>query len=266
MTAAQSDTEFRDGAAGSWSLQRSGGGAGDPAAALDTLIAQAVEAQAPLQPLHLIDEITHRVVNEYTEAICALGLAAAKAPGEQAQAALASAAGRLPAQVEAHRALQASFADGPLDLADYLAGVCARLARAPLAETGVRLALDADEIWLDPAHCWRVGLIVAELIRNAARHGLAGRAGHIRVEIGEACGRVVCEVRDDGRGRAGASGRGRRLIQALAADLGGSVDWAFTTSGSSVRLSFASSSTAPFHTQLSGSAPTSSLDPAHPWR
>jgi len=26
-----------------------------------------------MQPLHLIDEISHRVVNEYTEAICALG-------------------------------------------------------------------------------------------------------------------------------------------------------------------------------------------------
>jgi hypothetical protein len=28
------------------------------------------------QPLHLVDEISHRVVNEYTEAICALGRAA----------------------------------------------------------------------------------------------------------------------------------------------------------------------------------------------
>ena len=98
-----------------------------------------ISEAASLPPLHLIDEISHRVVNEYTEAICALGRAAKAARDIQAQLALISAATRLRAQVEAHRALQAPVVDGPMDLADYIAELCAHLARAPLAENGMRL-------------------------------------------------------------------------------------------------------------------------------
>jgi two-component sensor histidine kinase len=132
-----------------------------------------------MYPLHLIDEISHRVVNEYTEAICALGQAASAA--RDAQLALTSAANRLRAQVEAHRALQAPTVDGPMDLADYVGQLCACLAKAPLAQNGLRLRVTADEVWLDASRCWRVGLVVAELVRNAARHGLADGAGAIWV-------------------------------------------------------------------------------------
>jgi hypothetical protein len=76
----------------------------------------------------------------------------------QAQLALTSVANRLRAQVEAHRALQAPVADGPMDLADYIGQLCACLARAPLAENGMWLRVTADEVWLDADRCWRVGL------------------------------------------------------------------------------------------------------------
>jgi two-component sensor histidine kinase len=62
------------------------------------------------------------------------------------------------------------------------------MTRASLADHGVRLLVDADEIWLESGRSWRVGLIVAELIRNAARHGLGGGPGAIRVEIVKTCG------------------------------------------------------------------------------
>jgi len=181
-----------------------------------------------LQPLHLIDEISHRVVNEYAEAIWALGRAARAAHDSQAQLALTSAATRLLAQVEAHRALQAPVVDGPMDLADYIVQLCACLARAPLVENGVLLRVTADEVWLDADRCWRVGLIVAELVRNAARHGLSGGARAIWVVVEDVAGHVRCSVCDNGGDSPGAcAGRGRRLVQALAAELGGSVSWTF---------------------------------------
>jgi two-component sensor histidine kinase len=101
----------------------------------------------------------------------------------------------------------------------------------------VRLLVDADEIWLESGRSWRVGLIVAELVRNAAHHGLGRGPGAIRVSIGEADGWVSCRVSDNGR-RAGVAqpGRGQGLIEALAADLGGSVDWWFTPAGCHARL------------------------------
>jgi two-component sensor histidine kinase len=198
------------------------------------------EAVAPMRSLHLIDEISHRVVNEYTEASCALGQAARAARDPRAELALISAATRLRAQAEAHRALQAPLVDGPMDLAEYVGQLCACLARAPLAENGMRLRVSADEIWLDAGSCWRVGLIIAELVRNAARHGLAGGAGAIWVVVDGAAGRVRCSVCDDGGGTPGVRpGRGRRLVQALAGELGGSVDWRFAPNGCCAVLEFA---------------------------
>ena len=192
-----------------------------------------------MYPLHLIDEISHRVVNEYTEAICALGLAASAARDARAQLALTAAANRLRAQVEAHRALQAPIIDGPMDLADYVGQLCACLAKAPLTENGLRLRVTADEVWLDASQCWRVGLVIAELVRNAARHGLAGGAGAIWVVVEDLAGRIRCSVCDDGAGAGRARpGRGRRLVQALAADLGGVVTWSFAPNGCCAVLEF----------------------------
>lgn len=196
-------------------------------------------APAPSQPLalHLVEEISHRVVNEYVEAISILSLASR----EQITAApaLALAASRLRAHAEAHRALLAPIADGPIDLGLYVGKLCASLSQASLGERGIGLTVTTDEIWLDAARCWRVGLIVSELIRNAARHGLAGRRGTIAVTLAERAGCVRCMVSDNGQAVSNPpEGRGRRLVRALAADLGGSVDWWFTTFGSFVGLEF----------------------------
>jgi two-component sensor histidine kinase len=197
------------------------------------------QAIPPMQPLHLIDEISHRVVNEYTEAICALGLAATASHDLRVQLALTSAASRLRAQVEAHRALQAPLVEGPMDLGDYVGQLCACLAKAPLAENGLRLTVDADEVWLEAGQCWRVGLIIAELVRNAARHGLSGAAGVIWVVVEDGPDLISCSVCDDGGGvSAGRTGRGRRLVQSIAAELGGTVEWTFAPTGCCVRLEF----------------------------
>lgn len=198
-------------------------------------------ADPRLQPLHLIDEISHRVINEYSEAICALDRAARAVRDDRAQAALTLAAIRLRAHAEAHRALQSPGIEGPIELTQYIGRLCVCLAKASLAESCVGLTLNADEVWLDAARCWRVGLIVAELVRNAARHGLSGGAGEIWIEIGEVDGRITCSVCDDGSGApSGQGGRGRRLVQALAAELDGSVEWCFAPSGCCARLDFPS--------------------------
>ena len=191
----------------------------------------------PFESLHLLEEISHRVANEYAEAIATLRLAAAEAGNAQARAALGNVAMRLRAHADAHRALLAPAARGPVDLVDYVGQVCASMTLASLAPSGVRLLVEADEIWLESDRSWRVGLILAELIRNAARHGLGGGPGAIRVTIVEVCGWVSCEVSDNGRpARASAPGRGCKLVEALAAELGGSVDWWFTPRGCHVRL------------------------------
>ena len=86
---------------------------------------------------------------------------------------------------------------------------------------------------------WRIALIVAELIRNAVRHGLAGRAGCVRVALTRTPGSVRCVVSDNGRASSDPRhGRGRRLIEMLAAELGGEVSWRFTPAGCIAELAF----------------------------
>jgi two-component sensor histidine kinase len=175
-------------------------------------------------PLHLVEEINHRVINEYAEAIAGLSRAAAD-PACDVRQALRQAADRLHAHAENHRALLPPM-EGRVNLADYMGRLCASFSRAFLADRQIALTLETDEVWLVSDRAWRLGLIIAELIRNAARHGLGGRGGTITVQITRSCGDVVCLVGDDGRIKpAGKSGRGMALMRALASDLGGSVEW-----------------------------------------
>jgi two-component sensor histidine kinase len=194
------------------------------------------ERSKPILPLHIVDEINHRVINEYAEAISALALAA-RSSNPEAQAAIREAAARLRAHVEAHRALVPPVQDGPVNLATYLGDLCASLSRASLADCGVRIALRTDEIRVAPDTAWRIGLILAELVRNGCRHGLAGGPGAIAVRVTEHRGIILCLVADSGRGNPHCRmGRGRRLARAIAAELGGSVDWWFSPTGSLARL------------------------------
>jgi len=199
--------------------------------------ALATPDQPPLA-LHLVEEISHRVINEYGEAIAILSIAASRA-SEMAGPALALAAERLRAMAEAHRSLLVPVADEEMDLGLHVGELCACMSRASLGERGIRLTVASDEIPLNAARCWRVGLIVSELVRNAVRHGLKGRQGSIRVALNRSSGRIWCVVCDDGSASADPpEGRGRRLIRALTAELAGSVDWKFTQSGSVVGLQF----------------------------
>src|ERR1700722_2463754 len=191
------------------------------------------------QPLYLLEEISHRVMNEYAAAICELSLAAGSTASAQARATLNHAAQRLHLHAEAHRALLAPASDGEVDLADYLGRICASMSRALLAEHEVRLIAEMDEVWLDAGRCWRIGLIVAELIRNSVRHGLAGRAGCVRVSLMQGVGRVRCVVSDNGRAPTNPrQARGRRLIEMLADEMGGEVGWRFTPLGCVAELTF----------------------------
>jgi two-component sensor histidine kinase len=193
----------------------------------------------PAQPLHLLEEVSHRVINEYAEAISTLSLAATRSANAHARATLRNAANRLQAHAEAHRALLAPASAGTIALADHLDHVCASMANASLAERGVRLLVETDEVWMDADRCWRVGLIVVELIRNAARHGLGGGPGSIRISVVEAAGHVSCVVSDNGRPPpALRPGRGCRLIDTLARELGGAASWCFTPDGCAATLAF----------------------------
>lgn len=196
-----------------------------------------LEAAVPLVSLRFVEEINHRVANEFAEAISALSHAAARAPCGDSREALDRAAARLLAHADLHRALLHPSAAGAVNLADHLARICTAFSSAVLADGGIRIHMKTDNVHLPAARCWRIGLIVAELVRNAARHGLSGKAGLILVEVRERGGCVTCLVCDNGRSAPKPMpGRGQALVRFLARELGGIADWWFTDKGTMARV------------------------------
>jgi two-component sensor histidine kinase len=193
------------------------------------------------EPLILVAEITHRVANEYAYAISSLHRAAADAPDDCSRASLRGAAARLWAYAEAHRALRAPVSPGPVDLGDYLASLCEALSAASLADRGVHLTLAPEDLVLvDSERCWHVGLLVAELVNNAARHAFGPEGGSIRIELSGGCGLVTCRVTDNGRARPDtlcSSG----VIAGLALALGGDVERWLGPNGTTAILTFPAS-------------------------
>jgi two-component sensor histidine kinase len=192
----------------------------------------ALEPTTPSVTVNLVEEIHHRVVNEYSEAISSLSLAALRTGDDKAKAELAKAAERLRDHAASHCALMPPPVGDTTNLSDHIGRICKAFTKATLEERGVLLTLETIDVVLPAERCWRVGLVVAELIRNAARHGLQGRNGEISVQFVELAGLLTCLVGDTGRPPVDMKpGRGLRLIRSLVADLGGSVEWSFTSEG-----------------------------------
>lgn len=191
-------------------------------------------AEDGLSPaLLMIEELSHRALNDYTCTISMLHLAADKTGDSSVRTALIDVAQSMHERAQTFRALQApAQGQGPLDLADYLETVCKVLSTSRLASAGIRLTLLRENVRLPADQCWRLGLAVTELIMNAARHGLRWGTGEICVGMSVGDIEVCCTVTDNGRATAFSGvGRGRRIISALVAGIGGRADWSFGPSG-----------------------------------
>lgn len=186
----------------------------------------------------LVEEICHRVTNEYAQLIASLTAAAQDTHDVVGRRALVRAADTLHDYAAAHHALRAP-PSGQRDLADYLEGVCLALSVARLRPRGVKLSLSADAVDLSASRCWRVGLVISELICNSLRHGFTERAGDLHICLRHADGQILCRVSGEGAGLdLFAPGNGRRIIRRLAQELGGSIGWSAGSCGVSVNLVF----------------------------
>jgi two-component sensor histidine kinase len=80
----------------------------------------------------------------------------------------------------------------------------------------IDLVVAASPLRLQSDRCWRLGMIVYELITNAARHAFANGSGQVRVELWRARKFVECSVTDDGSAPADVQrGRGLTIVHEL---------------------------------------------------
>ena len=187
----------------------------------------------------LLDELTHRVSNELTSAIGIVTAAAARSSATEVKVALGRVRERLEGWARVQLALQMPDYDTLIDASTYLRQLCHALVRSQLNWQDIELSVRAVPLQLGAVQCWRMGLIVAELVTNSARHAFSGNGGVISVGLMNCAAGVECCVEDNGSAIGDVRpGRGLRIVAALTEKLGGTLDQRFGPRGTRSMLTF----------------------------
>jgi two-component sensor histidine kinase len=126
-----------------------------------------------------------------------------------------------------------------VDAAGYPGKLCRAVSPSKLDHLKIDLTLAAPPLPLESDQRWRLGMIVSELITNAARHAFAGGPGKIRVELFRAGGFVKCTVCDNGSAPAHIqAARGLRIVAELTRALDGCLKRTSRAEGTAATLVF----------------------------
>ena len=119
------------------------------------------------------------------------------------------------------------------------AKLCLSISRSKLDRLEIHLVLAACPLLLRSDRCWRLGLIVYELITNAARHASSEGKRETRVELLRGGSHVICKVQDNGSPpRSIVPGRGLKIVHELAKTLDGNLEHKVGSKGSISLLAF----------------------------
>jgi two-component sensor histidine kinase len=175
----------------------------------------------------LLRELQHRVKNNFQVIIGMLGLQRSRASSSETKDRLTSVMERIFAIALAHDQLSMREGGSTVDFRDYLRALCANI---DPARPGLTILVEAENAMIPLDRAVPAGLVVNELVTNAVKYAFGDGGGTIRVvfqtraEIGEGC----IAVEDDGKGigqpKPG-GGHGRSLIESLADQLGGRVEY-----------------------------------------
>jgi two-component sensor histidine kinase len=176
----------------------------------------------------LVNEINHRVKNSLQLVASMFNLQATASGDPALIQGLNEAIGRVTAVARVHERLYRSPNVHSVDLAAYLADVCADLdALAPQATVQFT---SSDPIVMSTDRCVRVALLLTELVTNAAKHARPGTDCTVSVSVQRVgYDAISLSVRDDGVGLPNdfdikkSKGLGMKLVTALVSQTGGTI-------------------------------------------
>lgn len=146
-------------------------------------------------------------------------------PISSIEAALATVPDRLYNFARVHYVLSMSEHSSSIDAAAYLRQPCRAISSSKLNAKGIKLLLVERPFQLNSERCWRLGLIVSELITNSARHAFRDSGGLIRVELLPLTSIIECRVTDNGTSEPIIfPGSRTKIITSLAKSLGGTIE------------------------------------------
>lgn len=177
-----------------------------------------------------LEEFDHRVKNNFTLVTAMLDLQRRRAASSETAEALGTALARVQSIARAHRHLyRGGTSSGELDMAAYLEELCTALSEALFLQGAIVLDCKSDPVTLPRDRAVSIGLIVNELVTNAAKHAFTDReTGMIWVRFEAAPGGWTLSVADNGHGaspellaKGREGGLGQRLTQSFARQAGG---------------------------------------------
>jgi len=158
----------------------------------DAELQEALEHQAMLTR-----EMSHRVKNSLASVVGLLRVQARSAQSEEVQNALKDAASRVTTIAQVHDHLWRSTRIGYVDIADFAGELCGKLEETA---HGHKVSCNFGNLMVSADKAIPLGLLINELVTNAAKHGYPDGAGEIQV-AGERRGADLhVEVSDQGIG------------------------------------------------------------------
>ena len=187
----------------------------------------------------LVRELTHRLNNEYASLIGLTSGIAARSSASEVKAALCEVTNLLHNYAGVHRALQMPTYSTTIDASSYIRTLCQSIKRARLDRRGIELVLAESPLQLHSEQCWKLGMIVSELITNSARHAFGDRGGTIGIELSSFGPFAQCSCMDNGSPKHSSTpGQGLKIIDALARELNGEIVHRFGSDGATSILIF----------------------------
>ncbi|WP_084238911.1 sensor histidine kinase [Sphingomonas asaccharolytica] len=193
----------------------------------------------------MLSEFEHRVKNNFQIVASMLDIQRRRVSDPAASEALGSALMRVDSIARAHRHLYRDGQGSEVNVSEYLKDLCNALSDALLLRGAITLTCDADAAHIQRDHAVSIGLVVNELVTNAAKHAFPEReTGTIGVSwkhLQEGGWRLT--VADDGvglppgsRAKSKDGGLGQRLIEAFAKQIGGTLTTQSDADGTRVTM------------------------------
>jgi two-component system, sensor histidine kinase PdtaS len=138
----------------------------------DAELQKALEHQAMLTR-----EMSHRVKNSLASVVGLLRVQSCSAQSEEVQNALKDAASRITTVAQVHDQLWRSNRIGFVDVADFAGELCMKLQETLACE----IDCDFDHLMIPADNAIPLGLLINELVTNAAKHAYSDKSGEIQV-------------------------------------------------------------------------------------
>ncbi len=190
----------------------------------------------------LVREVHHRVSNSLQMVLSFVAMQAKQSDAPEVRAALDDIQNRIKAISKVHQRLYTRDDLTTIDLDAYLGNLVEDL-RESLPEA-VTIELASEAVMVSPDTAVSVGVIVNELVSNAAKYAFGpGQRGQITVRLeSEPAGGFAVTVEDNGSGfdtedAPVGTGLGTRIVDAIARSLGTKVQVMDKAGGTALRLS-----------------------------